>query len=468
MQGATALDCPRQPATCGATGPQPAPLCPHTPPPSLPLLGRRWYRCHVDLSTFEPPPRTDQPPANQAAAAAAAGDGSSGGPDSIPYLPDAARLSAEEFEARFDGPGQPVLLGGLTADWPGACGGGWWVAGGECVGGGGRRSARQLCDTRAGWGLHARPWLHASTPPSHAPRRRRAGGLAARQPGRAPGRPPVQRDQALPRQRCALQSHVLLRGCSRFLLNAGGARLPSRPTAASLLPTRAPPRACPASAWPAVAPRIPPTVPTSRPLCLHPAHCAYIPPTVPASRPLCPHPAHCARIPPTVPTSRPPSRPHPHAAGRLPGLCGAAARRGALLRLRRVRWGLGRLCGALVGGQGRALQAGQVAALGEEPCFVFGAGVRAGSGLFASPVACNMLSTAPCLARWGRARVWRLQRALAHLDAPPPCCNGLCEVARELLAQYRVPADVTPHFLVCVQRLWRGGARAAGPVPPAP
>ena len=77
-------------------------------------LYRRWYRCHVDLSAFLPQPAP-------AAFAAESGPGPIAGPavPGIPHIPDASSLSAEEFEARFDSPGQPVLLGGLTADWPG-------------------------------------------------------------------------------------------------------------------------------------------------------------------------------------------------------------------------------------------------------------------------------------------------------------------------------------------------------------
>lgn len=89
------------------------------------LACRRWYRCHVDLSNFVP----QQLPAAAADAAAAAagaiGTGSGGGSgsgSSIPYVPDASEMSADEFEARFDAPGQPVLLGGLAREWAGALG----------------------------------------------------------------------------------------------------------------------------------------------------------------------------------------------------------------------------------------------------------------------------------------------------------------------------------------------------------
>lgn len=77
------------------------------------LVCRRWYRCHVDVSGFLPPPA--------AAPAAQGGAGSGGGrAGAIPYIADASGMGAAEFEARFDGPGQPVLLGGLAAAWPGA------------------------------------------------------------------------------------------------------------------------------------------------------------------------------------------------------------------------------------------------------------------------------------------------------------------------------------------------------------
>lgn len=84
---------------------------------------RRWYRCHVNLSSFLPPPAVDSAPA----AAAAAGDSCNvtGCIDSIPYLPNASSLSPEEFGQRFDTPGQPVLLGGLAGSWEGAVWDGW-------------------------------------------------------------------------------------------------------------------------------------------------------------------------------------------------------------------------------------------------------------------------------------------------------------------------------------------------------
>ena len=37
----------------------------------------------------------------------------------MPYL-DASSLTADEFEARFDVPGLPVMLGGLTSSWGGS------------------------------------------------------------------------------------------------------------------------------------------------------------------------------------------------------------------------------------------------------------------------------------------------------------------------------------------------------------
>lgn len=125
---------------CGRPDLTAADMVPLAPVPGFAseILYRRWYRCHVDLSTFVPPPpdaataapAAAQPPTAQlpAAPSAAGGEGGVGASGSaatgrsIPYLPDAGGLSAEEFEARFDGPGQPVLLGGLTADWPGAGG----------------------------------------------------------------------------------------------------------------------------------------------------------------------------------------------------------------------------------------------------------------------------------------------------------------------------------------------------------
>jgi hypothetical protein len=98
-----------QPA-CGRPELTAAELVPVTPVPgfSSPALYRRWYRCNVDLSSFVPPP----PPA-----ADASSSGSSGG--SIACVPNAVGMSPEEFEARFDGPGQPALLGGLAAGWAG-------------------------------------------------------------------------------------------------------------------------------------------------------------------------------------------------------------------------------------------------------------------------------------------------------------------------------------------------------------
>lgn len=82
---------------------------------------RRWYRCNVDLSGFVPPP----PPPPPLPGSGNAALGSSGG--GIACIPDAAGMSPEEFEALFDGPSQPALLGGLAADWAGGLLGLVWM-----------------------------------------------------------------------------------------------------------------------------------------------------------------------------------------------------------------------------------------------------------------------------------------------------------------------------------------------------
>ena len=68
---------------------------PSRPPPPPPLVSRRWYRCHVDLSSFLP-----------------AADG-------LPRLGEAegAALTPQAFEARFDAPRQPVVAAGLLGGW---------------------------------------------------------------------------------------------------------------------------------------------------------------------------------------------------------------------------------------------------------------------------------------------------------------------------------------------------------------
>lgn len=96
---------------------------------------RRWYRCHVDLSTFLPGlPQLPAPSTegsntssrdDHARAAAAVSGGFMRGAANVPPIPvisDASGMSAEEFEARFDAPRCPALLGGLTAGWPGEWG----------------------------------------------------------------------------------------------------------------------------------------------------------------------------------------------------------------------------------------------------------------------------------------------------------------------------------------------------------
>ncbi|KAL4420190.1 hypothetical protein ABPG77_011406 [Micractinium sp. CCAP 211/92] len=111
------------------------------PPASVPgfssdVLYRRWYRCHVDLSTFLPGlPQLPAPSTegsnnssrdDHARAAAAVSGGFMGGAANGPpisVISDASGMSAEEFEARFDAPRCPALLGGLTAGWPGEWGG---------------------------------------------------------------------------------------------------------------------------------------------------------------------------------------------------------------------------------------------------------------------------------------------------------------------------------------------------------
>ncbi|GLC36015.1 hypothetical protein PLESTB_000529500 [Pleodorina starrii] len=70
------------------------------PLPPLPglsslFLYKRWYRCHVDLTSFLPPP----------------------GAATMDRV-DAAAMSPGEFVRQYDRPGLPVLLGGLTDGWP--------------------------------------------------------------------------------------------------------------------------------------------------------------------------------------------------------------------------------------------------------------------------------------------------------------------------------------------------------------
>ncbi|KAG2440826.1 hypothetical protein HXX76_003681 [Chlamydomonas incerta] len=79
------------------------------PPAPLPglaslFLYKRWYRCHVDLRGFLPPPDSATVPRVAAGGAAAGG----------------AAMSPAEFRQRFDGPGLPVLLQGLQDGWPAA------------------------------------------------------------------------------------------------------------------------------------------------------------------------------------------------------------------------------------------------------------------------------------------------------------------------------------------------------------
>ncbi|GLI68561.1 hypothetical protein VaNZ11_013027, partial [Volvox africanus] len=70
------------------------------PLPPLPglsslFLYKRWYRCHVDLASFLPPP----------------------GAPTVDRVP-AATMSPTEFFQRYDIPAMPVLLGGLMDSWP--------------------------------------------------------------------------------------------------------------------------------------------------------------------------------------------------------------------------------------------------------------------------------------------------------------------------------------------------------------
>lgn len=79
------------------------------------LRCRRWYRCHVDLAHFLPPEHI----ANGSSDAPCCNGGSDSHPDSILMIPNAAAMTAAEFEERCDRPGRPALLGGLTAEWAG-------------------------------------------------------------------------------------------------------------------------------------------------------------------------------------------------------------------------------------------------------------------------------------------------------------------------------------------------------------
>ncbi len=89
----------------------------------------------MDLSTFLPGlPQLPAPSTvgsntssrdDHARAAAAVSGGFMGGAANglpNPVISDASGMSAEEFEARFDAPRCPALLGGLTAGWPGEWG----------------------------------------------------------------------------------------------------------------------------------------------------------------------------------------------------------------------------------------------------------------------------------------------------------------------------------------------------------
>ncbi|KAL4448536.1 hypothetical protein ABPG75_005755 [Micractinium tetrahymenae] len=123
-------------ADSGRPGLAAADLLPPAPVPgfSSEVLYRRWYRCHVDLSTFLPGPPEPLPGSASyncgsngqagvvAAAVAVAATGAAAAAPNQPVLriADASCMGAEEFEAKFDAPRQPVLLGGLTAGWPGS------------------------------------------------------------------------------------------------------------------------------------------------------------------------------------------------------------------------------------------------------------------------------------------------------------------------------------------------------------
>lgn len=130
----------------------------------LPLMAaracRRWYRCHVDLSGFLPPPAAAAPGGICSSGSASSSD--SGG--SIVCIPNASQLSSEEFEARFDGPGQPALLRGLAAGWAG----GWSMADGLFgMAAPGRRSCGGACLLHVRCGAAA---AHAAAAPAVAAR----------------------------------------------------------------------------------------------------------------------------------------------------------------------------------------------------------------------------------------------------------------------------------------------------------
>ena len=81
-----------------------------------PCCCRRWYRCHVDVASFVPAPAPAPELAASSVVPAAALPPPPPLSPSMPYL-DASSLTADEFEERFDLPGLPAMLGGLTASW---------------------------------------------------------------------------------------------------------------------------------------------------------------------------------------------------------------------------------------------------------------------------------------------------------------------------------------------------------------